>query len=93
MARPISVVDFVNVDPISAMFFAPDHAARQALLPDAVEQAAEVSRDMRATIATWLATTDAGAVRLVEQIRDSVDTLEAFARALGRQASSTTRPG
>ncbi|GAB2738934.1 hypothetical protein GCM10027174_10360 [Salinifilum aidingensis] len=70
--------DDSEIDPISAMFSAPDHATRQALLPGAVAQAAEMAGKMRATIATWQESTDPGIARLVEHARDSVDMHEQF---------------
>lgn len=75
--------DDSEIDPISALFSAPDHATRQALLPDAVAQAGQMAGKMRALITTWSTTTDPDIAELVEQARGSVG-MRGFRRRLAR---------
>lgn len=60
-----------GTDPITAMLAAPDNAARQALLPDAVRQAETLAEWIHASIRLRATSTDPDVVRLVEQLRDS----------------------
>lgn len=73
-------IDLTNVEPdsISQLMTAPDHAARQALLPDAVDQAAQFARRMRESIGIRSGATDPVVVRLVQRMVPSVEVHEGF---------------
>ena len=76
---PLDLTDTEPDHPIGKLMTTPDHAARQELLPDAVEQAAQFAARMRESIAVRSGATDPDLVRLVQRMRPSVDVHEAFA--------------